>query len=412
MKTKKVFFSFKDALVDRENMWFINAKTGALFHYHMQTKNLNFRKVVFKEKKGNAFSIRKMIKYGKYIFLVSDQGYAICKGMVRKTELEIYSYYQIAEGASSVIKEVFLCGDVIWLMPSLIEEDILAFHIATEEFENKGSLLDWMNQFKIQACSNRIMTVKSAGDKMYFTLESGDALIELDVRKGLIREYCGFDTMRISGFDVAGDIFWLRDKKGITLHKWKIAEGIVKSYFLKEINELEKSEEDAKVLVTSNGKVILLPRFSNSIVYLDEEKESLYRVKQEDVFCHCKGQEKFTFSIGNAELDGKLFLFPWAEEKLILIDLENMRSSSLQMKMDDDCHRKVDLLQCYWYLLQRETEENTFRSNVEFAEVNEFIDQYSIIAEEYKGAGMSSLQAHSTAIGSHIWQTLTAIEGK
>ena len=188
-------------------------------------------------------------------------------------------------------------------------------------------------------------------------------------------EYFISDEINISGFEVDGNNFWLRGKTGIALYKWNPQEGIIGNYLLRDMDELERSERNAKVISTSNGRIILLPAFSDSIVYLDEKEGCLKRVRSKEKFAHLSGLEKTTFSIGNMEIDNELFLFPWSEEKLICIDLGTMEARSCSMKISQEFLDKKQWLQWKRHIIQYESEDNRLSTKIELIKKNDLSEE-------------------------------------
>ncbi|MDI9508552.1 MAG: hypothetical protein QM217_01810, partial [Bacillota bacterium] len=86
---------------------------------------------------------------------------------------------------------------------------------------------------------------------------------------------------------------------------------------------------------TSNGRLILLPIYSNRVFFLDDNMKSLRSVSGMEGCTHVKGRENATFSIGNIEYQGKLILLPWASNGFIEIDIEDMTADCYDVKMSE-----------------------------------------------------------------------------
>ena len=190
-------------------------------------------------------------------------------------------------------------------------------------------------------------------------METGTELIKYNVESRSVIKYEIPDKLQVSGFDYDGKYFWLRSKYGVCLYRWALNEDNIITYCLDDINESEKGECNAKVVLSSNGKVILIPTYCNSVIYLDQNENCLKRVNGLENIRHVKGKENYTFSIGNAEINGKLILYPWAGEQLISIDLTDMKAETHRLTINEEDFEKLQIL--YWRTKQLvyETEENT-----------------------------------------------------
>lgn len=355
--SQTIKLGFIDAFFEKNKIWFLNRARGEIFNYDFNKQKLTFVAEFSTENPKVGMLVRRIINYKNYLYFVSNNGLKIFKGHINEEDFVSDAFFENGN-SSIVIKEAFLVDGEIYCIPSKINQPIVIFDIEKECFKESKSLTYWCHQFNVKPESNDIMTIKNYGGKFYFTLDSGTSLIEYDIRNKHVVEHFISGEMKISGFEIDGKNFWFRNKKGFALYRWNSEEGIIGSYLLEDMDELEQSECNAKVISVSSGRIILLPIFSDSIVYLDEKEGCLRRVNSKEEFCHISGMEKASFSIGNIEIDNKLLLFPWAEEKLIYIDLEKMEAESYPMEIGQEYYDKMQWLQWKRYPVQHESEDN------------------------------------------------------
>ena len=108
-------------------------------------------------------------------------------------------------------------------------------------------------------------------------------------------------------------------------------------------------------------------------------------MKGKEEFCHLSGLEKVSFSIGNIEIDNKLILFPWAEEKLICIDLEKMEAESYPMEIGQEYYDKMLWLQWKRYPVRYESEDNELIQIIELLKKGNALNSRSCDIEECVG---------------------------
>lgn len=375
---------FMDAFCDKNRIWFLNKTRDEIFNFDFKMHKLTFVTELNNEEQKVQMVARRIINYKNHLYLISNNGCRICKGHINEEDFVSDAFFEKGD-LGVVIKDAFLVDDIIYCIPSKINQAIMIFDIEKECFKESKPLLCWCNQSNIKIESNDIMTIKCYDGKLYFTLDSGTSLIECDIINEHATEYFISNEIKISGFVYDGKNFWLRNKTGIALYKWNSVEGVIGSYVLEDMDELERSECNAKVIFTSSGKIILLPIFSNSIVYLDVETDCLKRVKSKEEFRHLSGLEKASFSIGNMEIDNNLFLYPWAEEKLICIDLEKMEAQSYSLEVGEEYYDKKQWLQWKRCIVRYESEDDKLVRSIELIKKSDMLNSSKSNAERNVG---------------------------
>lgn len=382
--SQTITLGFMDAFFEKDRIWFLNRARGEIFNYDFSNQKLTFVAKLSSEDQRGEMLVRRIIYLENFLYFVSNNGIRICKGHINKEDFVLDDYFE-SDNLSITIKEAFLIDGEIYCIPSKINQSIIIFDIEKECFKESKSLAYWCDQYSVKTEDNDIMTIKNYGGKFYFTLDSGTSLIEYDIITKHVVEHFISSEIKISGFEIDGPNFWLRNKTGFALYRWNSEEGVVGSYLLKNMDEHEQNECNAKVISTDNGRVILLPIFSDSIVYLDEENGCLSRVKSKEKFCHLQGLDKATFSIGNIEVNNKLILYPWAEPKLICIDLEKMEAESYPMEIGQEYYDKMQWLQWKRYPVRYESEDNELIEIIDLLKKDNTFDNRSGKIEECVG---------------------------
>ena len=349
---------FMDAYVNGNNISFVDGNSGAVYKYSIDSSILTLNTLLYANNQCLRLCPRRIIKYEEYLYFISNDGYKICKGKFINDSIVVESVCEYQTNSAIKIKEAFLIDGEIWCVPSSLNQKVMIYDIKNEKFI-PYNLYSELKRCNISAENVNIMTIKYADNSFFFTLETGTELIKYNVESRSVTRYEIPDKLQVSGFDYDGKYFWLRSKYGVSLYKWDLNEETIISYHLNDMNESEKGECNAKVIVLSNGKIVLLPSYCNSVIYLDQNEHCLKRVEGLEDICHAKGKERYTFSIGNAEIDGKLILYPWAGEQLISVDLSDMKAETHRLTINEEEYEKLQILCWRTKQLIYETEENT-----------------------------------------------------
>lgn len=354
----RVISGFLDAYVDTNNIWFVDGSKGAVFKYSINSRRLNLNTLLYGNNQCLKMIPRRIINYEDYLYFISNDGYIIYKGTFINDSIVVDLVCEYQNTSAIRIKDAFLIDDKIWCIPTSLSQKVMIYDLKNEKFI-PYNLYSELKRCNITVENVNIMTIKYVDNSFFFTLETGTELIKYNVESRSVTRYEIPNKLQVSGFDYDGKYFWLRSKYGVSVHKWSLNAETIMSYYLDDMNESEKGECNAKVVVLSNGKVILLPTYCNSVIYLDQNENCLKRVKGLEDICHVKGKEKYTFSIGNAEIKGRLILYPWAGEQLISIDLTDMKAETHRLTINEEEHEKLQFF--YWRTKQLiyETEENT-----------------------------------------------------
>lgn len=349
---------FIDAYINDNNICFVDGNSGAFYKYSINSNILTLNTLLYANNQCLRILPRRIINYEECLYFISNNGYIIYKGKFINDSIVVDLVCEYQTTSAIKIKEAFLIDGEIWCVPSSLNQKVMIYDIKNEKFI-PYNLYSELKRCNISAENVNIMTIKYADNSFFFTLETGTELIKYNVESRSVTRYEIPDKLQVSGFDYDGKYFWLRSKYGVSLYKWDLNEETIISYHLNDMNESEKGECNAKVIVLSNGKVVLLPSYCNSVIYLDQNENCLKRVKGLEDICHVKGKEKYTFSIGNAEINGRLILYPWAGEQLISIDLADMKAETHRLIINEEEHEKLQFF--YWRTKQLiyETEENT-----------------------------------------------------
>lgn len=364
MELSKYIVGFMDAHFDSNYVWFANGMSSEVFKYNIFNKELNLDSVLMEDGKPFKMFSRNVIHNEDNIYFVSNRGYKISKCMIDNGKMVLNSVREYENSGSIIIKYAFYINNEIWCVPLDINNKIMIYNIKTDQFYSKLSLKYEFERHKITIQSNLISNINYYKGDFFLTLDNGTELIQYNVESRSVTRYEIPNNLQVSGFDYDGKYFWLRSKYGVSVHKWALNAETIMSYYLDDMNDSEKGECNAKVVVLSNGKVVLLPSYCNSVIYLDQNENCLKRVKGLEDICHVKGKEKYTFSIGNAEINGRLILYPWAGEQLISIDLADMKAETHRLIINEEEHEKLQFF--YWRTKQLiyETEENTLSTQL------------------------------------------------
>lgn len=349
---------FIDAYINDNNICFVDGNSGAFYKYSINSNILTLNTLLYANNQCLRILPRRIINYEECLYFISNNGYIIYKGKFINDSIVVDLVCEYQTTSAIKIKEAFLIDGEIWCVPSSLNQKVMIYDIKNEKFI-PYNLYSELKRCNISAENVNIMTIKYADNSFFFTLETGTELIKYNVESRSVTKYEIPDKLQISGFDYDGKYFWLRSKHGVTLHKWALNEETIISYYLDDLNESEKAECNAKVIVLSNRKIVLLPSYCNSVIYLDQNEKCLKRVKGLENICHEKGKEKNTFTIGNAEINGKLILYPWAGEQLISIDLSDMKAETHRLTINEEEYEKLQILCWRTKQLIYETEENT-----------------------------------------------------
>lgn len=354
---------FIDAYINDNNICFVDGNSGAFYKYSINSNILTLNTLLYANNQCLRMLPRRIINYEECLYFISNDGYIIYKGKFINDSImgDLVCEYQTTSAVR--IKDAFLIDDKIWCIPASLSQKVMIYDIKNEKFI-PYNLYSELKRCNITVENVNIMTIKYVDNSFFFTLETGTELIQYNVESRSVTRYEIPDKLQVSGFDYDGKYFWLRSKYGISVHKWALNEDKIMSYYLDDMNESEKGECNAKVVVLSNGEVVLLPSYCNSVIYLDQNENCLKRVKGLEDICHVKGKEKNTFSIGNAEINGKLILYPWAGEQLISIDLTDMKAETHRLTINEEDNEKLQFF--YWRTkkLIYETEENTLSTQL------------------------------------------------
>ena len=354
---------FIDAYINDNNICFVDGNSGAFYKYSINSNILTLNSLLYANNQCLRMFPRRIINYEEYLYFISNDGYKIYKGTFINDSIVVDLVCEYQTTSAIRIKDAFLTDDKIWCIPTSLSQKVMVYDIKN----GKSFLFNLYSELKrcnITVENVNIMTIKYVDNSFFFTLETGTELIKYNVESRSFTRYEIPNNIQISGFDYDGNYFWLRSKYGVSVHKWALNAETIMSYYLDDMNDSEKGECNAKVVVLSNGKVVLLPSYCNSVIYLDQNENCLKRVKGLEDICHVKGKEKYTFSIGNAEINGRLILYPWAGEQLISIDLADMKAETHRLIINEEEHEKLQFF--YWRTKQLiyETEENTLSTQL------------------------------------------------
>lgn len=344
---------FMDGMLYDDELYF-NGELGYVLKYSLSTFQAS---LVARLTENLDVITRRWIQVGEDVYLISNNGYQIINCIYDNKTLVLREKYLQDCVGNVRIKEAFLINRQIWCIPTKTSQKILIFDVNSKKIKFTESISELLHREKISLDAEDIMTIKCVSDKLFFTLDTGKELICYAVNKKMAEKYYISDNVIVSGFEMEGEDIWFRAKYGIALYRWNREHGITSVIKLPEQTELEKSECNAKLICLSNGRKILLPTISNTIAYYDGKENCLKRINGKNQFSHRKGFEKGTFSIGNIECNGKLWLFPWASETLVEIDVETMNAKCHFIELGVKEQKKIDYLR--WNMKQVHYESKT-----------------------------------------------------
>lgn len=345
---------FMDGVIIHRNELYFEGELGYIVRCDLETLQASLVSRILEKQR---MVIRRWILEGEDVYLVANEGYSIVHCVMSDDKLIYRAIYMFDCNENVRIKEAFKIKNQIWCIPSKMNQKAMIMNMESKTVELTDSLAEFLKRDEIELSSEDVMTIKCVQDRLYWTLDIGNDLLCYDVNTKKAEVYHIGDDVEVSGFELDEEDVWFRAKHGISLHRWNQVRGIDLSVALRDENELEKSEINAKIIRLSNGKKVLLPTFSNTIAYYDDNNDSLIRIRTNDKLFHKVGMERASFTIGNIEHDGKLWIFPWASDGIIEIDIETMEAQRHLVGLREAEQEHIDVLR--WHSRQIHHESDT-----------------------------------------------------
>ncbi len=347
---------FMDGAIYENQLYFMDRGTGVLFQYSMNTKELQYTTSLYEDGFIN-FIPRRIFYINNRLYGISNNGYEVFDYRLGCKEDKNCTTYALDRNRSIVIKEAFLIGNQIWGIPTDINKPILIFEIDNNKTFLYKSIKELLSDDFILE-NGELEVIKYKEGMFSFTIKDENLLVEyqIEAKKSVI--YNIDKKIIIGAFEYEGDNVWFRSKEGIALHKWNREAGFIESYELDNEDELVIKEQRGKLIKASNGRLILLPVYSNTVFYFDKETKSLKSVSGMEGCAHLEGSENGAFSIGNIECQGKLWLLPWASSCFVEIDIDDMKANCYKAKISEN--DEMNLYRSRWSYNLSHMETNYF----------------------------------------------------
>lgn len=269
---------------------------------------------------------RKLVCYGDDFYLVQSNVCVIYHFKRSENEI-VFDEKIVANEFKGKVKNAFIFDGILWIIPMESNGIIAGVDLTRKIIEYRRLKTDFNSK------SNYVIRdVLLQAPYLYFNYVGSNIVGRYNIKEDNI-DYLNTGIPEvIEGIAIRENDLILRAKGGQSYYAW--------NYENKQYSVIAKSEtkyeEMGKVTVLSDGAIIVCPILGKDFYYIDEEKKSIERIKEQSEIRYENG---VTFTIGMREVDGNLYIYPWAGEKIVEIYRGNneweIKEKPLVMQVDE-----------------------------------------------------------------------------
>ncbi len=249
---------------------------------------------------------RRVVCSGSNVFFVQSSVCVIYHFKMMDEELLFVEKCQATDFKGKV-KNAFIFEGKLWIIPMKSNEVMAVMDLESKTIEYRKMKTNFSSQNNYA-----IREVVFQAPYLYLSYAESSVLGRYNISEDSL---VFFDTgipEAIEGIASREENLILRSEGGQKIYSLNFDK---KQYCLLAESKLE-SEKMGKVIALSNGTIIVCPILGNKFYYVDEEKRSIRRIKSQT---EIRYKEGFTFTMGMREINGSLYIYPWAGEKLVEI---------------------------------------------------------------------------------------------
>jgi hypothetical protein len=270
---------------------------------------------------------RKIIYEGNYLYCVQSDNCVVYQFKLDGSgRIELLNRISFDDFNGSV-KNAFYYNGKLWLIPTEIKNPFIEYNLSSKE---AGYF--YFNSDELKKQDARIREVVNNKSNLYISFWESNKLLIISLDSKITEIVNTNIEESIEGMATRESDIILRAKGGKTIYSWN-----PDNLECKVLGQSEKEyEEMGRLIVHSDGTIIICPMKGKDFYYVDEKNGSIERIEYETEVLR---SDEGTFTIGTIEYKNNIYIYPWASNRTVVISRINgtwkVNGMLFKMKADE-----------------------------------------------------------------------------
>lgn len=301
-----------------EKLYVVHEGLGLLMEYDLRDFSYQVLTQIKLGEVRQHVRIKGMCLIEKVIYMVLENSWNVMEYHLDTGKLRVNGEDTDHKDGEELIEKIFRRRDELWLCPSHASQEILIFNFRTKQYRAADAIETVINKCAGAVDANCYADYATAGDGILYAIAyHSDCIVSIDMRS---LEYLGYPIKRgkeLSGITYDGKNYWLLFFDN-HIARWNPKQGITEEYVIDGVTA-DNGEQPFRFVYEGEDEICIIPNYMPEMILLQKKTKEITRIQYSEEFVRIGSKARYQF-YGNLIDDKKIFLFPYAVNRLVLLD--------------------------------------------------------------------------------------------
>ena len=224
----------------------------------------------------------------------------------------------------------------LWIFPSMCDDDLIEVDLKSKRIEIIEDFKREINRKGVISDSSLLFhRIAQVDNTVWLPVFRSSKMVSYDLDKGKMGIYDVGET--ITGAFIGSDCLWLGTIEENRVLKWNYIEKCIEGVVQTTMSAIYRTGPSG--IYEYGNYIIIVPGYGNEIHIVDIlDGNDLIVYKMDDVL-----NENFPLFVRSELQNNKLYIFPYNDEKMIIIDLCECKASVFRLVSDEEMSKYISL---------------------------------------------------------------------